>query len=135
MPLTGLEHLLVLCDDIEASREFYCDLLGLELGERPPLDFPGYWLYLGGVPCVHLAKREEYAAHAQTLGLAASARAARTGAVDHVAFDATGYEEIRERLERHGVEAVENAIPAAGLRQLFLLDPDGVRIEINVKDG
>jgi catechol 2,3-dioxygenase-like lactoylglutathione lyase family enzyme len=133
MPLTGLEHLLVLTDDLKASRDFYCEVLGLREGERPPLEFAGHWLYLDGVPCVHLALRSEYAAHAATLGLDVSPPGARTGAVDHVAFNATGYEEIAGRLARHGVEAVENEIPAAELRQLFVLDPNGVRVEINVR--
>jgi catechol 2,3-dioxygenase-like lactoylglutathione lyase family enzyme len=134
VPLTGLEHLLVLTDHLDASREFYCEVLGLREGERPPLEFPGHWLYLGGVPCVHLAERAAYAAHAETLGLAASPAGPRTGAVDHIAFNASGYEEIAARLQSHGVEAVENVVPAAGLRQLFVLDPNGVRVEINVKE-
>ena len=36
--------------DLERTKNFYCDVLGLEIGDRPPLDFPGYWLYSGGVP-------------------------------------------------------------------------------------
>jgi catechol 2,3-dioxygenase-like lactoylglutathione lyase family enzyme len=124
----------VLTDHLDASREFYCEVLGLREGERPPLEFPGHWLYLGGVPCVHLAERAAYAAHAETLGLTASPAGPRTGAVDHIAFNASGYEEIAARLQSHGVEAVENVVPAAGLRQLFVLDPNGVRVEINVKE-
>jgi catechol 2,3-dioxygenase-like lactoylglutathione lyase family enzyme len=34
--------------DLERTKDFYCDVLGLENGDRPPLDFPGYWLYSGG---------------------------------------------------------------------------------------
>jgi catechol 2,3-dioxygenase-like lactoylglutathione lyase family enzyme len=52
-----MEHVLVLADDIEQAREFYCDVVGLELGERPALEFPGYWLYAGATPCLHLAAR------------------------------------------------------------------------------
>jgi catechol 2,3-dioxygenase-like lactoylglutathione lyase family enzyme len=82
MPLRRLEHLLVLTDDLEATRAFYCDALGLQVGERPPLEFPGYWLYLEGIPCVHVAERAAYDAHAARLGL-------RVGAapLDHVAFN------------------------------------------------
>ena len=32
-----------------------------------------------------------------------------------------------------GVPAVANDVPAAGIRQLFLEDPNGVRIELNVR--
>ena len=62
MPITHLEHFLVLTDDIEATRDFYRDVLGLTVGPRPPLPFTGYWLYAGGAPCVHIAERASYTA-------------------------------------------------------------------------
>ena len=37
MSVTDMEHVLVLSDDIERSREFYCRVVGLHVGERPPL--------------------------------------------------------------------------------------------------
>ncbi|MGA9635595.1 MAG: VOC family protein, partial [Solirubrobacterales bacterium] len=76
MPLSRMEHVLVLTDDIDASRDFYRDALGLEVGDRPPLEFPGYWLYAEGVPCVHVAERAAYTAHSATLGITASPPAA-----------------------------------------------------------
>ena len=127
MPLTRMEHLLVLTDDIEGTKDFYCRALGLEVGERPPLEFPGHWLYVEGVPCIHVADREAYAAHSERLGIPVS-----PAAVDHVAFSGNDYEEAIARLEREGVAARTNAVPGAGLRQLFLEDPNGLKIEINV---
>ena len=135
MALTSIQHLLVLSDDIDGTRDFYRDVLGLEQGERPPLEFPGYWLYAQGVPCVHVADREVYNAHASTLGLEPSEGPRGSGVVDHVAFNASDYDEVSARLERHGVEAVKNTVPAIGMRQLFVSDPNGVRIEINVLPG
>jgi Glyoxalase/Bleomycin resistance protein/Dioxygenase superfamily len=44
----ALDHVLVLSDDIERSREFYEGALGLRAGPRPPLEFDGFWLYAGG---------------------------------------------------------------------------------------
>jgi catechol 2,3-dioxygenase-like lactoylglutathione lyase family enzyme len=127
MPLRRLEHLLVLTDDLEATRAFYCEALGFEAGERPPLEFPGYWLYLDGSPCVHVAERTAYDAHAEGLGLSAT-----QGQIDHVAFAADDYEQLVARLDAAGIEAVTNTVPGAGLRQLFFSDPNGVRIELNV---
>ena len=43
MSLRQLDHALVLTDDLEGTRAFYCDALGFEVGARPPLEFPGYW--------------------------------------------------------------------------------------------
>ena len=127
MPVTRMEHLLVLTDDIDATRDFYREALGLEVGERPPLEFAGYWLYAGGVPCLHVADREEFTEHSRTTGLPASPEA-----VDHVAFNAVGYDQVVARLESSGIEAARNTIPGVGLRQLFLTDPNGLKIEINV---
>jgi catechol 2,3-dioxygenase-like lactoylglutathione lyase family enzyme len=132
MPLLKLEHLLVLTDDIDETRDFYCGALGLELGDRPPLEFPGYWLYVEGVPCIHVADRAAFAEHSERLGMTASPEAEGTGAVDHVAFNGGDYEEVVSRLERSGVERAENTIPGAGIRQVFVHDPNGVKIEINV---
>jgi catechol 2,3-dioxygenase-like lactoylglutathione lyase family enzyme len=96
--VAGLDHFLVLTDDIEGTRDFWCGALDLRVGERPPLEFPGYWLYAGEVPCVHVAERAAFGAHSQRIGIAAA----------------------------------PNEVP--GMRQLFLEDPNGVKIEINVKE-
>jgi catechol 2,3-dioxygenase-like lactoylglutathione lyase family enzyme len=132
MPLTRLDHLLVLSDDMDATRDFYRDALGLEVGDRPTLEFPGYWLYADGVPCVHLADRDAYTAHCRTTGIPASPPADGTGAIDHLAFAGDDFEEAVGRLERSGVETKRNTVPGIGMRQLFFEDPNGVKIEINV---
>jgi catechol 2,3-dioxygenase-like lactoylglutathione lyase family enzyme len=128
--VTAMEHVLVLADDIERAREFYCDVVGLELGDRPPLEFPGYWLYAGATPCLHLAAREPYLEHARKLGLPV-ADGAGPGPVDHIAFRGSDYEQTRALLDRKGVPAVLNTVPGGGPRQVFVQDPSGVRIEIN----
>ena len=128
MPLHGLDHALVLTDDLETTRGFFCNVLGFELGERPPLPFPGYWLYLDGVACLHVAERAAFEAQLDRMGLARA-----NGPVDHLAFDAGDLEAILARLDAAGVRAVSNDVPTAGMRQLFLDDPNGVRIEVNVR--
>jgi len=57
MALNALHHVTVQTDDLEATRDFYRDILGLTVGFRPNLDFPGYWLYCGDIPVVHLVPR------------------------------------------------------------------------------
>ncbi len=132
MPLTKLEHVLVLTEDIDGTRDFYRDALGLEVGERPPLEFPGYWLYADGVPCVHVADRDAYTAHSRGAGMPAPPPAEGTGALDHLAFSGDDHDEAVARLERSGVEVKHNEVPGIGMRQLFFEDPNGVKIEINV---
>jgi catechol 2,3-dioxygenase-like lactoylglutathione lyase family enzyme len=131
--VTELEHVLVLTDDVEATCEFYCEVVGLRVGERPPLQFAGYWLYAGATPCLHIADRPSYRAHAETLGLGVPERVEGPGPVDHIAFSAGDYDELERRLARSGVEPIRNDVPGGGPRQLFFDDPDGVRVEINVK--
>ena len=131
MTITAIDHILLLSDDIDATRDFYCSALGLTVGARPPLEFPGYWLFGEEGPCLHIADRRVYNERARRLGLG-TADEGVAGLIDHVAFAATDYAEAAERLERDGIAAIRNVVPEAGMRQLFFSDPDGVRIEVNV---
>jgi catechol 2,3-dioxygenase-like lactoylglutathione lyase family enzyme len=128
MTLWRLDHVLVLTDDLEATRAFYCDVLGLRIGDRPEAPFAGYWLYLDDRVVVHVADREEYAASASQFGLAAA-----NEPVDHLAFRADDYEELAQRVASAGLDATTNTVPGV-MRQLFVFDPNGVRIELNVAD-
>lgn len=136
--VSELDHVLVLSDDIEAAGEFYERALGLRIGDRPPFEFTGYWLYAGNVPCLHIADRTSYRRHARTLGLEVAERAGgrgepQSGPVDHIAFAAGDYDAVSKRLARAGIEPVCNDVPGGGPRQLFFNDPEGLRVEINVK--
>ena len=135
MSIGSLEHVLVLADDIERTRDFYCEVVGLSVGDRPRLEFPGYWLYAGGgtASCVHVAERRAYAAHAARLGLEVPVGDPGAGPVDHVAFTAGDWDGLTRRLAHHQVPAVTNLVPG-GPRQVFIEDPNGVRVEINVRD-
>jgi catechol 2,3-dioxygenase-like lactoylglutathione lyase family enzyme len=126
VPLHRLDHVLVLTDDLDGTTAFYRGALGFEVGARPELPFPGVWLYLDGVCCLHVAERTAYEAHAARLGLRAAG-----SAIDHVAFTATGYESVLERLQAAGVAPAVNAVPG-GPRQVFFDDPNGVRVELNI---
>jgi catechol 2,3-dioxygenase-like lactoylglutathione lyase family enzyme len=133
MPLTRLEHYLVLTKDLDATRDFYSQALGMRVGPRPPLEFPGYWLYLGDVPCIHIAEWETYRAHSIAQGISVSSWAPGTGPVDHVAFNGTDVLGIQSALHARGIEFAVNTVAGTGLTQLFLHDPNGVKVEINVR--
>ena len=124
-----LQHVLVLTDDLDATEAFYCEVLGLEVGERPPLPFPGFWLYSDGAACLHVAERASYEAHTAGMGLPANG-----SPVDHVAFEADGHELLLGRLAAAGIEVTTNAVPGSGVRQLFFDDPNGARIELVVTE-
>jgi len=133
MPLTQIEHYLVLTDDLATTRDFYSHALGMHVGPRPPLEFPGYWLYVGDVPCIHIAEWESYRAHSKAAGISVSSRAPGTGPVDHIAFNGVDVAAIEAMLTAYGVEFAVNEVPGIGLTQLFLHDPNGVKLEINVR--
>lgn len=48
-----------------------------------------------------------------------------------MALKCSGYEELRAQLTRRGLEHRLNEVTAAGLRQIFVLDPNGVLLELN----
>ena len=129
MPLTKLAHYLIFANDLETSKNFYVDVLGLEVGARPPFPFPGYWLYLGDTACVHMAPaalgagQKEYLGEERIVG-------DNTGAVDHIAFNATELAVFVERAEAHGIELLHRIVPEDGSYQVFFRDPNGIKIEL-----
>jgi catechol 2,3-dioxygenase-like lactoylglutathione lyase family enzyme len=138
MPIGKLDHYSIRTLDIEASRRFYTEVMGFEVGFRPPFDFPGLWLYNGArhpesygvvhIIGVDVANPEGLKAY---LGDRDLSTLNGTGTVDHMAFTATGLADMRERLTRHGVAYRERTVPDLGLHQVFLEDPSQVTIELN----
>ena len=131
MPITHMQHYMVLSKDLEKTRAFYCDVLGLRVGPRPPFDFEGYWIYTGDVAAVHVAGKASYV----DTGRLAEPAAARngSGSVDHIAFAANNYDELIASFNKHGVQYRATTVPGSDLRQLFVFDPDGIQIEINIR--
>ena len=72
-------------------------MLGLENGDRPPLDFPGYWLYSGGTATVHLMGTRKPREGIVVRGT--EKKYEDTGRLDHIAFAATDVDGVRKRLQ------------------------------------
>jgi len=121
MKLKSFEHVLITTRDLEATKAFFTDVVGLVEGKRPDFKFPGYWLYLGDTPCVHLAESDRGRGDAGT----------GRGAIDHIAFNAEDIDGARARLETAGIAYEHRMVPGAPLQQLFVTDPNGVKVEIN----
>jgi catechol 2,3-dioxygenase-like lactoylglutathione lyase family enzyme len=129
MPLGGLQHYTIEPQDLERTKNFYVEVLGLEIGDRPPLDFPGYWLYSGGTATVHLMGTRKPREGIVVRGT--EKKYEDTGRFDHIAFAATEVESVRERLQNKNVNFRESIVPRSGDTQFFLYDPDGVGVELN----
>jgi catechol 2,3-dioxygenase-like lactoylglutathione lyase family enzyme len=131
MPLTELNHYLVLAGDLERSKRFYCEVLGFEEMPRPTFPFPGYWLGVNGKIQVHMALRGVPNQELYYLGTTPASSTENSGVVDHVAFLATEPEQMVRRLERQGVAMRKRYFPQFQLYQIFIKDPDDLMIELN----
>ena len=77
MGVERLDHYTIRTEDLDATRRFYTEILGLSVGARPAFTFPGLWLYQGGNPLVHVVGVEPESVARADDG---------TGRLDHVAF-------------------------------------------------
>jgi catechol 2,3-dioxygenase-like lactoylglutathione lyase family enzyme len=127
MPVEMLEHYTIRCASLERTRDFYRDVLGLEAGPRPNFPFAGFWMYLGGVPIVHLVDAHE---SEQRDG---AHRGADTAALDHIAFRGVDIAATRATLHAHHLKFRETGVPGCRLQQIFVSDPDGILIELNFR--
>jgi len=127
MAISKLDHCSVRTTDMEATRRFYEDIVGLKAGPRPNFSFPGLWLYGGDSPLVHVIGE----GGARELSGATQAGVAATGNFDHIAFLASDLAEMRERLDRANVPYRHQTVPGRAVEQIFLTDPNGIRVELN----
>ena len=131
MPLTELNHYFVRSKDLEASRRFYCEVLGFEEMTRPSFPFPGYWLGVNGKVQVHMGLDGIPEADMYYFGTTVNSAKDNAGVVDHIAFQATDPEGFAMRLRSRGIPQRERYIEEIRLFQLFITDPDGLVLEIN----
>ena len=133
MPVSHIEHFLVAADDIDATRDWYARVLGMQSGPHPDFGFPVHWMYLGGVDVVHIGPSAKMAGEIQKkyLGRTSQGAGQGTGAIDHIAFRATGLRQMLEHLRSQGVAFSQRRANGQALFQLFILDPNGIKIELN----
>ena len=137
MALT-LNHYSIRTTDIDASRDFYAQVLGLTVGPRPEFPFPGAWMYRGNHADMNNAVVHIIGIDSQKtqglqdyLGGREEGELQGTGAIDHIAFTADNLGSMLAHLNAHGVPYRERTVPGIGLHQVFLHDPQGVMVELN----
>jgi len=117
--IVGMNHFTVLGEDERATLDFYVGLLGLTVGPRPDLGFPGAWLHAGGPQAVlHLV-------------FGRALPESRAGAIDHVAFTAKGLKAVKARFDERGIPYDLRRQAGAGTWQFFCHDPNGARVELD----
>lgn len=123
--LLRLGHVTVRSADFERTRRFYCGLLGMQIGPRPAIEAPGHWYYIGTDAVVHVLPA------LQAAGQAVHAQHCEPAAFDHVAFDAQDRPAFEQRLRAAGQPFEGRPLADTHVWQIFLTDPDGVRVELS----
>lgn len=124
----GIHHITILVTNLERSRKFYGEVLGLqEKQDMPDFGRPLIWYQVGPTQ-VHILPKESVAVN--QYGDLSSLAWNR-----HVAIGIEDFSEIKQRLDDGNLPYCENPNSALGLRQLFFQDPDGNGLEFMVPDS
>lgn len=125
MEILTMDHAAVNVSDVETSRKFYTEQLGLKEMQRPDFGFGGVWYEVGpGKQQFHLISHKDLLKEDLP-------KAAKPRSEHHVAFRVRDPAATRKELESRGVKiAAENKRPD-GVIQVFVMDPDGYVIEFS----
>ena len=152
--ISGINHLALVCQDMERTVEFYSGVLGMPLIKTITLPQGwGYHFFFGLGNGDALAFFWFPDAPPASPGVAApsglpgtAGLASAVGSMNHVAFDvpADKMEEYRERLQAKGIEVTEIANhddspyqvsremhPGVFMRSMYFFDPDGILLEFS----
>jgi len=118
MAIAGMNHFTVLTDDVTRTVDFYRDFLGLTAGPRPDFNFPGAWLYAGSEPILHVIGGRP-------------ANELKPGVIDHMAFTGRDLAGTIAALKARGIEHTCRRQVSSGVWQVFFLDPNGAKVELD----
>ena len=121
MPIIRMDHFTILTRNAAETVAFYNDIFGFASGPRPAFGFPGAWLYNDSKAVLHVVEKASIPDGG--------------GVLDHIAFFGTDASAYLAKLKARGLEYDLRRLPesghAAGVWQLFFLDPSGARVEID----
>lgn len=130
MLIKGLNHVNIVTTDLDGTAAFYERVLGLRAAPIPAqgMTFAGLWIYDADDNAVIHVQAFNPERHA------AAATGRSTGPIDHVALNAYGFQGMISHCAALGIEVQVNDRKYGDLRQIFLTDPNQVRIELNFPD-
>lgn len=117
--ILGMDHFTIVTNQLETTRRFYVDLIGLQEGPRPPFPVDGLWLYANGKAILHVISVD-------------TMPNPRRGVLDHMAFSAQGFSSTLDKLDQYDVRY--RIIRAPGNErtwQVFFKDPNHVDVELD----
>lgn len=121
MPVSGLDHINIDTSKPAETIEFYNKVLGLENRpeDRPGDPLDGAWLWCGDRPIVHL-------------GFVDTQPPSGTGALNHAAFECSDFDGTCAALDDLGITYEARRRTDRAFHQIFLSDPNGVKLELNI---
>ncbi len=133
LEIETLHHVTLPVADLDRSKQFYAEVLGLREIDRPPFGFPGCWFQLGDRQ-LHLIQRDD--------GSARRGRGVDSRDI-HFAIRVRSYARALETLrsrgyrdDRHNNDLLKMKVSpgaTAGFPQIFIMDPDRHVIEVNAE--
>jgi len=115
--ILGMNHFTSIAKDPVATLDFYERLIGLKVGPRPDLGFPGAWLYAGDTAVLHLYFERPIPDPP-------------AGVIDHMAFTASDLKTVKATFDAMAYP-YKLQHRAQGPWQLFCVDPSGAKVELN----
>lgn len=130
MDIRSLNHVSLLVRDVERSRQFYNQILGMEEVPRPAtFNFPGAWLRKGSV-IIHLVGEAEPGRVDQVYPGTYNPDELSRGYGSHIAFEVADLESALHHLRTHNIEIVGGPRPRGdGVTQFYICDPDRYVLE------
>jgi catechol 2,3-dioxygenase-like lactoylglutathione lyase family enzyme len=116
-----LDHVTLVTPELDSTRRFFVDVVGLKDGPRPPFRVDGYWLYANGRPVIHLVEA--------TVPMPAGRVSPR---IDHFAFrldSAAEWQALLGRLATTAVPYQLAEVPQSNELQLFVALAPAVVVE------
>jgi catechol 2,3-dioxygenase-like lactoylglutathione lyase family enzyme len=122
----SFDHVTLICADLEATRRFYVDILGMTQVPRPAFKFPGLWFQMGNVQ-IHATQESPESGKAGW----ADQGGKIVSRGHHIAFAVDDVSKAVEIVEHHGVRIASPLQQRPdGFKQLYLYDPDGHVVEL-----
>ena len=117
MEIQELNHVAIHVRDVEASREFYQNVMQLDPLPRPAFTFPGAWFRLGPQQELHIIGERTEPVNAHNRG-------------NHFALRVDNLDEWEAHLTKSKADFRPRKMRPDGAWQVFLRDPDGHVIEL-----
>ena len=117
MKIAQLNHVALHVEDVDRSRRFYAEKLGLQSIPRPAFSFPGCWFRLGEDQELHLIGDRREPVHSHNRG-------------NHFALRVPSIAQAESILRERGVTCDGPRQRPDGAWQIFVTDPDGHYVEL-----